>query len=609
VKAGWSLELGPGRAFIADGIIHQEENFFGHMKTEEDFKGWFFQRFTESYQAKKPEQERLKLCEKYYSGFHYDTPAANRSNKVTNICFATVETVHPVMTETKPRPEIVPRQQFGDGQAEQLQEFAQWYMDTAEWTMNHHIGTRVKLKYGWNTHLVVYDPKTGLGVPRQYSDFDFYKDPFSTHEDEMEWFFLAKPVPTARLIDQFPDKAAEIFSDNIASPSYDVLERPYFDAYGSSGDYAGLDGIVASAARFEGDPDSPGRALVSMDSGSMGNAGTTFLIQGFFRDRTKRRVLYGGSIAEQQADGTWMHTPSAKPYQRFEPVSDSGWRVVQMTAGGCLLSSKPLDPAFLGIPIVIGRDYHHEGRFYSVGEQDHIIPINRSMNRRYNLLNRSLEYEAVPVLLADNDTGINLDQRSVEPGDLLKKARGSDISWLTFQGAGAHQFELLDLEKRDADTISGVHDVQQGRRPEGIEAASAIRNLQDAAQTRIRGKEGPAGIEYARLLKKCLVLTARKAKGMIPYRAANGMMTAIDPQTLLMQYDIRFAEGTGTVISRQMSEEKNLNLFDRGLLDQQTTLEKLGVTNIPVIMARTAMAAQAEAAAAAANAPPEEEAA
>lgn len=588
-QALFTQPIGDGRFFIAHNRLEPKIDPLRGM-SEEDFRGWFFERFREAYVAKKPETERLKLNELYYSGFHYTTPEQMRSMKITNLCFSTVETVHPVMTEMKPRPEIIPRRQYQEHEVTAIQEYAQWCMDSTQFDLNHHTNTREKLKHGWCVHLLVVDPDTGLCWGKPYSVFDFYPGAGTTNEDEMELFFLARPVSTAWLQERYPNLAERIRSDNIASPGYDVLQKPYFDLYGMGGDYSSLDRIVTGGFHLEGEPDPGGaRALIPGGMERQDAAGTTFVVHGFFRDRRLMAVHWTGDIAAPAEDGqSFVHTPSARNYVTHEPYCESGWFSVPFTADGVMLDCGPLDPCFLGAPIEIGRDYAQVGRFYCPGEQDHIIPINRSINRRYNMLNRSLEYESVPVMVADTDTGIDIDQRSVEPGDVLKKVRGSEIRWLEFRGAQAQQFELLALEQRDVDTVSGVHDVQQGRRPEGIEAAAAIRNLQNAAQTRIRGKEGPAFVEYARLLKKMMVATGRKAKAPIYFRGSNGMMTSVDPAWLTYEYDIRFAQGSGTALGRAMNEEKYLGLHGAGLIDQQTALERLGVPNIPVILQRTA---------------------
>lgn len=594
-----------GGHFLAHERLENEFALLGGM-SEDDFRGWFFEQFRKAYQAKKPEQERLKTMELYYSGFHYLDAQMNREKVVTNLCFSTVETVHPVMTEQKPRPECVPRRQYDPDHIAAIEEYSTWVMDTTEFDLAYHMNTREKLKYGWCVTLMVVDARTGICFPKVFSVFDFYKDPYCRHEDEMEYFFLAAPCPTAWLQEQYPEKAKDIVADNIASPAYDVLERPYFDAFDAGGSYSSLDSLVGGSFNLEGEaPKSGGQPLVTPESGHMTDTGTTFLLRLFVRDRRRIPVQYRGDIATKDEGGeTFVHTPSARNFVRHEPVAESGWVCVPMTASGTLLRPHVVDPCFLGSPVEIGRDYAQAGRFYCPGELDHAIPLNRSINYRKNALQHSLGYETVPILVADSDTGIDIDQRSVEPGDVLKKLRGSIISWLDFKGAASGQFEMLALDKGDLQQVTGVQDVSQGRRPEGIEAAAAIRNLQDAAQTRIRGKEGPANIEWARILKKMLVATGKKCKERIYFRGRNGQTTSIDPAWLCYEYDLRFARGTGSVLGRAAKEEKTMGLAEAGLIDQQTALEALDIPNIPVILQRMQAQQAIAAQTAAANQPP-----
>ena len=586
----FSVDMGDGSFFVAtDRVPMSEPPAMGQASDKDALVGWAFERFREAVQAKKPETYRLQTNELYYAGFHYNTAELNRQNKVTNLCFATVETVWPVMTEQKPRPEIQARRALTTTDVDQLNDFAQWLMDTNQFDLWFQVSRREMLKQGWNCTIIVVDPATGVAYPKFWSQYDFYKDPFSRNEDEMEWCFLAGPIATERLRAMFPlVPAEELLSDNLASPGYEVLEKPYFENVSWNGTYNRLEDVIASSAYKDGQAaPNTSAPLVSAEAGNMyGNAGTTFLIQMLVRDRTRIPVLYVGDLATPNANGTFDYTPYAHPYRTSEPSCPSGWRLLQFTASGAFLDSSPVDPCFLGLPLEFGRDYYQGGRFYGIGELDHIIPINRSINKRYNLLNRSLEYEALPILIADSNTGIDIDSKPIEPGDTLKKLVGSQIEWLQFKGVANQQFEVLDLEKRDLDTVSGVHDVQQGRRPEGIEAAAAIRDLQDAAQTRIRGKEGPQFTELVRVLKKCMYATGKKAKGPILYRASSGEMKEIDPAILTGDYDIRVAQGSGTTVSRAMQEEKVLNLFELGLMDPTSTLERLGIKNVPEIMGR-----------------------
>ena len=45
------------------------------------------------------------------------------------------------------------------------------------------------------------------------------------------------------------------------------------------------------------------------------------------------------------------------------------------------------------------------------------------------------------------------------------------------------------------DTVSGVHDITQGRNPSGVTASRAIQQLQEASQQVIRAKEREVGTD------------------------------------------------------------------------------------------------------------------
>lgn len=592
----FSVALPDGTTFVARERVAAPEPVLGSLPNTEEglnaLRQYFFSRFSDAVRDKRPETERLRMQELYYSGFHWNTPELNRQNKVTNYCFAVVETIHPAMTENKPRPEIVLRRNYGDESvADALQDFATWLMDTSQFDGLHTLQTREKLKFGWCVHMVVVDPATGIAYGTPVSVFDYYKDATAEADEDLEHYFIARTVSTDWLKERFP--GVDIQPDRLVSPGYSVYKQKYIDALGvTMGLGANDETLLAYASRFESQPPSGATTtLVAFDGVRSPYGRTTLLIQGFFRDRARIPAYYMGDIAtkdEGDPNGAFVHTPSMKAWQRSEPSSPSGWRVVQFLGDGTFLGSHALDPCFGGKNVVIGRDYPQLGRYYGPGELDHIIPVNRSINNRYHLLNTSLEYEALPIGLLDFGAGSDVDKAALFPGDVMRKERGSEVKWMSFDGVAAPQFELLALEKQDIERISGSSDVQQGRRPAGIEAAAAIRSLQAAAQVRVRGKEVPAFIEYSALLKKLMVATGKKCKEPIWYRASDGKMKSMDPAMLLYEYDIRFAEGSGTAVGRADQEEKVFSLAGAGMIDTQTALERMGVKGIPQILDRLA---------------------
>ena len=71
-------------------------------------------------------------------------------------------------------------------------------------------------------------------------------------------------------------------------------------------------------------------------------------------------------------------------------------------------------------------------------------------------------------------------------------------------------------------------------------------------------------------------------------RGAAQLTKAFGRNALLYEFDIRFAQGSGSALGRAMREDKILTLRSQGLIDIQTALEGLGMPNVPQIIQRLA---------------------
>lgn len=578
-----TFQFEDGRQFVPSQRIEPDLPAFESLDLPE-LRTLVGEMWRDSYEAKRGEIERLKTCSLYYDGFHYTNAWLNRSNAPSNYCFSTVETVHPVMTEVKPRPEIMPRRSMEKRQADALNETATWLMDTSKFDEAIHLGARDKLKFGWNMWIISFDYRTGMPYPRNLSVFDGYPDPVARNMDELEHFIIGIPVATTRLKATFPGMAEYIKPDNIASPAYDVAVRPWqqllenshrFDGPGNIGSVLNFTGEKWVGGVLQPPPAATGSSALSLDTGEeLENGRTTFLCQLFVRDDSLMNVRYlGDEMRPDGRTGNMVVQPGAH-YDNPEPCCPSGWRLISITAGGELLEQpKPLDPCYDGLPIVMDSDYKSTDRFWPTGELDHIIPIQRRLNKRNVLMMRALDLAANPPIITNKDSGIPSDHDTVGAGEMIRINRGSDVKWLEYAGPSAQQFNMYGIDQRDIDTVAGVHDVQQGQRPAGIEAASAIRRLQEAAAGRIRGKETPAHRARAELLKKLMVCMGKKLQPGITFRATNGEMMGVSPDDLLAEYDIQFIPGSGTVLGRSDFEDKAFALFDRGAIDELALLE------------------------------------
>jgi hypothetical protein len=549
------------------------------LDTDEKVRGFVSALWDAAVEGMRPEQDRMKRCSLYYDGFHYENPRDNIELEITNYPFSIVETVWPQLVESKPRPEVQAGYGVSTGLADRLNKYFTWMMNTNGFDRAYRNSMRELLKLGWSSSLVTFDPKTGIAYPKCWNNWNLYWDPNASHEEDALYFCLAGPVPTFMLKQQFPDKASQIKPDNWVSPSYDVLVKPWqemFSGFGASSapKMSGHASYDTGFTPLRNTSDSvvggsttltqPGQTVKTL------GAATTFLIQVIFRDVTPMPVVYRGKRYVKTPYGEISHPHYI---QRNELVCKSGWRVAQVTASGTVLNVAPLDKCFGGLPFVMHRDYEQAFRMWSFGEIDQIISKTRSLNYRSQLVTLALEFAANPVILADAENAASIEGGTVSAGSVVKKKRGSEIRWMEPPQIGPEFFSFYQKQTQDIDVISGIHDVQQGQRPVGIQTGVAIQSLQSAANQRIRGKSGGIFDSYALLLHKLAVSNAMKANRRIQFRATDGKDITIDPEEILSEYHIKFVEGSGVQQTRETMKATAERLFQLGAIDEMELLK------------------------------------
>jgi hypothetical protein len=563
------------------------------LDTEDKVRGFVSSLWDSAVEGMRAEHDRMKRCSLYYDGFHYENPRDNIELEVTNYPFSIVETVWPQLVESKPRPEVQPGYGVSANLADRLNHYFTWMMNTGGFDRAYRNTMREMLKLGWATSLVTFDNRTGMPYPKPWNNWNLYWDPNASHEEDALYFCLAGPVPTFMLKQMFPDKASKITPDNWVSPSYDVLVKPWQELSTGFGPSSapkmvspipmdrGFTNFTSEAQAVGGSTlGPPGQVVKTL------GAATTFLVQVIFRDVTPMPVVYRGKRYVKTPYGEISHPHYLT---RNELVCKSGWRVAQVTANGVVLNVAPLDTCFGGLPFVMHRDYEQAFRMWSFGEIDQIISKTRSLNYRSQLVTLALEFAANPVILADAENAASIEGGTVTAGSVVKKKRGSEIRWMEPPQIGPEFFSFYQKQSQDIDIISGIHDVQQGERPPGIQTGIAIQTLQGAANQRIRGKSGGIFDSYALLLHKLAVSSAMKLNRRIQFRATDGKDITIDPEEILSEYHIRFVEGSGVQQTREALKATAERLYQLGAIDE---LELLKAEEWPGFMEVAARMAQ-----------------
>lgn len=139
------------------------------------------------------------------------------------------------------------------------------------------------------------------------------------------------------------------------------------------------------------------------------------------------------------------------------------------------------------------------GQFWGEGEIEPLMPVQKIINRTVCSIVDYMNMCANPVWTVPKSSGINPDKITnamglilMYDGDVAPKREIPPPLPSAF-------FEFWQAMQQFSDTVSGVHDVTQGRQPTGITAAQAIQTLQEAAQTRIRLKERNLNVSLSQL--------------------------------------------------------------------------------------------------------------
>lgn len=125
-----------------------------------------------------------------------------------------------------------------------------------------------------------------------------------------------------------------------------------------------------------------------------------------------------------------------------------------------------------------------------------------------------------------------------------------------------------------ADTVSGVHDITQGRSPKGVTASRAISQLQEASQQVIRAKEREIGtdaiIDAYKITLQMLNQNYEEAISIRTYSDEGGYgFRTVAPYDIDFDMDFKYVPGSSLPESRTARFDQAIDLIQLGLLDQE----------------------------------------
>ena len=433
-----------------------------------------------------------------------------------NIVHSVIETMYAILTDRPPKVDIMPKKEEQVIPAHNAQEAVDWVMKEkkAQRAVAHM--KRDGLIYGNGfLKIVMVDDEIEFVVP----------DPFTVYIDP-----LATSIDTAHCV---------IF----ATPTYvDDIKNKYGKTVGAEGKLDDQRSFVSIQDKYATD---------KVNLQELESVGPL--------DDNSQSDYRGGQALLKEA---W--------YYDGDQLKLATW------AGSTLLQNE--DSPYPFIPLVTFQNYTNGHSVWGKGEPEAIesLAVGASIVLSQAIDNLILHGNPA-VVMSKSLAKISGNRPTDKPGQIFYvNGPHERIDRLPAGNISASTLPMAESMIKLADTVSGVHDITQGRNPSGVTASRAISQLQEASQQVIRAKEREIGIDaIIDIYKMVLHLLVNNYPKSISIRRfaddGNGYeFKQIHPYDLDGDMDFSYVPGSSLPESRAARMDQAVDLLQLGLLDAES---------------------------------------
>ena len=454
---------------------------------------------------------------------------------VANSIHSIVETIYSILTDRFPKVDIMPKSEAQVDSARKAQEAVESEMRKSKAIRSINGMKRDALVYGNGFLKMTYtDGAIKYSVPDVYTVF---VDP------------LATSIETAKCV-------------TFATPTYVKDVREMYE----NGKYVRAEGKLDEYKSFiKGKTDSTGVGQATTASGGLAGTSSETGISAFSGDVSTDymelgpttdiddKEMFGGQVLLKEA---W-HFMDDKLYL-------TTW------AGKILLQHVEAPTQF--IPVLTFKNYSDEHNFWGKGEPEIVEPLAVGTAI---LLSQSLDniiYHGNPAWVMSKSLAKTPGNRpSDKPGQIFwTNGPHEQINRLPAGNMSSSNLPLAQYMMQLTDSISGIHDITQGRNPSGVTAAKAISALQEASQQIIRAKEREVGGDaMVDLYKQTLSILVNNYESAIMIRRnidSGYEFEEILPYDLDGDMDFKYVPGSTMPESRAQRIDQALEYIQIGLL-------------------------------------------
>jgi len=570
------------------------------LNREQAIISWCENMFMRAKQARQQVFERMDRNIRYYEGNHWEKAMPSyRARIVDNRCFSNVESVLPIVTDNRPKAEIFANHPQDVEIVKDLEFVYDAKWDDLDMELLTTMAVQYALIYGEGYWKIWFNPSLmgGLGdidvsiVNPKY----IYPDPDSKHPllKDAHYIIYAAPVSIHQLLANYPDKAERI------KKAYKYKSRPDSVSFNPDEEDVSMTGKTAFD---EGGSAESGAFWTRLKSGLFDGSEKLLLKEIWIDDKTVIEyapdyIVYTDTdeVIEKTDDALMQAMQSGRDFEVINAKDlpkvgfEDGTKYIRKYPYGriityvenILLRDEPYPYMHGRCPYVRFFRYPIPNRNYFFGEIDQIIPLQKELNKRKSQIIDILQLTANPPIVVNVMSGIDTEKLTNRPGGIWPTHIDVDraIKWLQPPNIPSALFVQLEQINRDIDTVSGIHDVTQGRKPAGITAGVAIETLQEAAQTRIRlaARYLEYSLKHAAELMLSIIwqyyreprIVRKKSGGEYDWRMVNFMNRELQGGIP----SVKIKSGSTLPVNKSVMRHQAIQLFQIGAIDREALLE------------------------------------
>ena len=517
-----------------------------------------------------------------------------------NLVFQAIQSIIPIMSDSRPKVEFIPETPDEREFADIMNDICEFDWVDKNWLAVLTEGMVDNEIFGTAVGHLYYDAKADMGLGsaifKTKEPLQFYPDPEAEDVVDCDGIIEAKPLTLKKIKQMWPVKGRFVSEGDCDFGTDNITE--------------GLDMADLEYKSFQSRDDT----LADSNKKEDKSYKKSLVVTVYWR--CDEMVEDEEEVMDENGD-VGMSLVTKKRYP-------NGRKTV--FAGNVVLEDGPNENEVGAWPYMRMQCYISPRQFWGISEIEQIESPQKIFNK---LVCFTLDYLTMmgnPVWVVDSTSLVDTGTITNKPGLIIEKQPNTEVRRIDGANLPPFVFQLIDRMKAWMDDIHGAHEVSRGVNPAGVTAASAIKELIDSSQTRIRQKmrnvdaflqiHGQLYIEIVlrnytvpkvyRITKNQNVQKYfkfyvnpdfespkdRPALREVIFRnlelADDGVLKAGEEKRMQVEGRLKVRVSTGSTLpfSRVEKENELLKLFDRGIIDEEEVLKGTEYPNYQKVLER-----------------------